>query len=183
MIKRLYVTGYKAHELGIFDNKHPGIAIIKKAVERQLVQFLDEELEWVIISGQYGVEIWAAEIVLQLQEEYPHLKLAILPPFLDHYKNWNEAKQEQYEMIASLADYVNVISKRPYEGPWQFKASNQFLIDHTDALLIIYDEEKEGLPKYIFREAQRKYEQGEYQYYQITAYDLQAIADEEQYEI
>lgn len=183
MIKRLYVTGYKAHELGIFNHKHPGIAIIKKAIKRQLVQLLDEELEWVIIGGQYGVEMWTAEVVLELQENYPQLKLAILAPFLDHYKNWNEIKQEQYEMIASLADYVNVISNRPYEGPWQFKASNQFLIDHTDALLIIYDEEKEESPKYIFHEAKQKYEQGEYHFIQITAYDLQMIAEEERYEM
>lgn len=33
MVKRLVVTGYKAHELGIFNDSHPGIAIIKKRLK------------------------------------------------------------------------------------------------------------------------------------------------------
>lgn len=32
MLKRLFVSGYKAHELGIFNEKNPGLAIIKKAL-------------------------------------------------------------------------------------------------------------------------------------------------------
>ncbi|MET1015082.1 MAG: SLOG family protein, partial [Paenisporosarcina sp.] len=51
MVKRLIVTGYKPHELGIFDDKHPGLAIIKKALTSQLVAQIDEGLEWVIICG------------------------------------------------------------------------------------------------------------------------------------
>lgn len=30
MIKTLFITGYRPHELGIFNEQHPGIAIIKK---------------------------------------------------------------------------------------------------------------------------------------------------------
>jgi uncharacterized phage-like protein YoqJ len=68
MVKRLIVTGYKPHELGIFDDKHPGVVIIKKALESQLIAQIDEGLEWVIISGQLGVEMWAAEVVLELKK-------------------------------------------------------------------------------------------------------------------
>ena len=63
IVKRLVVTGYKHHELGIFDDKHPGIRFIKKALEKRLVSLTDEGLEWVIISGQLGNETWAAEVV------------------------------------------------------------------------------------------------------------------------
>jgi len=55
-MKRLVVTGYKQHELGIFKEDHPAIGFIKKALETQLVALLDEGLEWVIVSGQLGVE-------------------------------------------------------------------------------------------------------------------------------
>lgn len=182
VIKRLLVTGYKAHELNIFQPKHPGIAIIKLTLQRRLKAFLEEGLEWVIISGQYGVELWAAEAALQLKTQYPHLKLAILPPFLDHYKHWNEQKLHEYETVAQKADYINATSKRPYEGPWQYRANNEFLLNHSDALLIIYDEEKEGSPKYIFQKAQRKNETENYPYFLINIYDLQTIADEIAYE-
>ncbi len=52
MIKRILVTGYKAHELGIFNDTHDGIPIIKKAIETQLRVLLEEGLEWVILGVQ-----------------------------------------------------------------------------------------------------------------------------------
>ncbi|UZM99780.1 SLOG family protein [Lysinibacillus sp. MHQ-1] len=32
MLTRIMITGYKPHELGIFNDKHPGIGIIKKGI-------------------------------------------------------------------------------------------------------------------------------------------------------
>jgi uncharacterized phage-like protein YoqJ len=132
LIKRLLVTGYKAHELGIFDDKHPGIMYIKKALEQQITSLVEEGLEWVIISGQLGVELWAAEVVLDLKIDFPDVQLAIITPFLEQEIKWKEEKQEYYRSILEEADFVSSVSKRPYEGPWQFKARNQFLLDHTD---------------------------------------------------
>lgn len=71
ILKRLVVTGYKPHELGIFDDKHPGVRFIKKALEKRLVALLDDGLEWVIISGQLGIEAWAAEVVIDLKKNIP----------------------------------------------------------------------------------------------------------------
>ena len=49
-MKSLYITGYRPHELGIFNDKHPGVAIIKAAIENQLRPLIEDGLEWVIIS-------------------------------------------------------------------------------------------------------------------------------------
>ncbi|GAA3327349.1 hypothetical protein GCM10020331_066930 [Ectobacillus funiculus] len=48
-----------------------------------MTAFLEEGLEWVLISGQLGVELWTAEVVFELQMEYPDLKLAVFTPFLE----------------------------------------------------------------------------------------------------
>ena len=74
-MKRLVVTGYKQHELGIFDDKHPGIDYIKKALRSRFLDLLDEGLEWVIVSGQLGVEAWAVEVVIELKEQYPGVEI------------------------------------------------------------------------------------------------------------
>lgn len=179
MIKRVVVTGYKAHELGIFNDKHPGLPFIKKALEQRLRVLLEDGLEWVIISGQWGVELWAGELVLELKDEYPDVQLAVLTPFLNQEQNWQEEKQEYYHMILEQADYVNSITQREYEGPWQFRAKTQFLLDHSDALLVLYDEEKEGSPKYLLEEARKRAETEGYAYIQITSYDLQLLVEEE----
>jgi uncharacterized phage-like protein YoqJ len=43
LLRRLLITGYKPHELGIFNSKHPGIDYIKKAIKKRLIAFMEEE--------------------------------------------------------------------------------------------------------------------------------------------
>lgn len=178
MIKSLYMSGYRPHELGIFNEKHPGIAIIKKAIENELRALIDDGLEWVVISGQQGVETWTAEVVIQLKKEFPQLKYSIITPFLDIEKNWNEQKQEKFFYIQSQADFVTSVTKKPYEAPWQFIEKDKFIIQNTDALLLVYDEDHEGSPKYVKRLAEKYMEQYDYILHTITSYDLQVIAEE-----
>ena len=178
MLTRIMITGYKPHELGIFNDKHLGISIIKKALENRLRLLLDEGLEWVIISGQQGVESWSAEVVWTLKKEFPHLKYAVITPFLEQEKNWQDHKKEQYQTIMARADFVTSITKKPYEAPWQFIEKDKFIIQNTDGLLLIYDEENEGSPKYIKRLAEKFMESHDYSLLTINAYDLQIIAEE-----
>ena len=182
MLKRLVITGYKQHELGIFDEKHPGIRFIKKALENRLLPLIDEGLEWVIVSGQLGVETWAAELIFELKKVHPDLKLAVITPFLEQEKNWNETKQEQYRAIIANADFHTSLTKKPYEAPWQFVEKNKFFMRNSDGILIIYDSENEGSPKFIKEAADRYAEKSNYQVITITADDLQLIAEDEQME-
>lgn len=183
MLKRIILTGYKQHELGVFNDQHPGVDIIKKAIRRQLITLIEEEnLEWVILSGQLGVETWAAEVIMDLQMDYPQLKYAVITPFLDQEKNWKEDKQEKYQEILMFAEYHAAVTNRPYEGPWQFREKNKFVIRNSDGLLIVYDDEKGGSPKYIKELADQYAEHHDYQIIVIDSYDLQAIVEEEMYE-
>jgi uncharacterized phage-like protein YoqJ len=178
-LKRVLITGYKATELGIFSLKHPGIEIIKKAIKKQLIAFLDEGLEWVIVSGQWGIEIWAAEAALELREEYKSLRVAIITPFLEQEENWKEDKKNLYESILTRANYVNSVSKSKYSGPWQFKEKNTFLLRNSDAMILVYDEENEGSPRFIKEQALQQGLSRKYPVYTINALDLQSIADDE----
>lgn len=178
LIRILAVTGYKPFELGIFGQNHPGIEIIKKAIQKNFIPLIEDGLEWVIISGQLGVELWAAEVVFDLQLEYPEIKLAVLTPFLEQEEKWNETNKEYYEFILAGADFVDSITKRKYESPSQFRLKNQFFLQKSDGMLIIYDEEKEGSPKYLLNEARKYAEKMPYSILNIDAYDLQVIAED-----
>ncbi|PSL40409.1 putative phage-like protein YoqJ [Planomicrobium soli] len=180
MLKRLVVTGYKQHEMGIFDDKNPGIRFIKKALENRLRSLVDEGLEWVIVSGQLGVETWAAEVVIDMKKEFPELKYAVLTPFLEQEKNWNENKQEKYRTIIESADFHRSLTNKPYEAPWQFIEKNKFFLRNSDGILIVYDEETDGSPKFIKQEAERYAEKADYEVLTITADDLRVVTEEEQ---
>lgn len=171
------VTGYKPHELMIFHHDHPAIKYIKKAIEQELRQLLEECLEWVLISGQLGVELWVAQVVFELKREYD-LKLAILTPFLNQDERWNEANKQLYAEITVKADFVEALSKRPYRSPQQFRNKDQFFLHKSDCAVIIYDDERGGHPKYFFQHAKAFQEQNEYEI--IDFYTLQIIVEEEQ---
>ncbi|MDW0110241.1 DUF1273 domain-containing protein [Sporosarcina aquimarina] len=177
-MKRVLVTGYKPHELGIFDTKNPGIAIIKKALFDRLQALVDNGLEWVIISGQPGCETWAGQVVAELKDTYPSLKLAIITPFLEQEKNWNDLKKQDYEELQVIADYQVSLTKRPYEAPWQFIERDKFLLRNTDGLLVVYDEENDGSPKFMKRMAEKFADKQPYEILTISADDLQLIAED-----
>lgn len=55
---------------------------LKAFIKHKLLQYIDEGLEWVLIQGQLGIELWTAEVVIDLRVEYPDLKLGIITPFM-----------------------------------------------------------------------------------------------------
>ncbi len=74
-----------------------------------------------------------------------------------------------------------LLRKRGYEKPWQFRLKNQFFIEKSDGLLLLYDQEKEGSPKYLYEMAIQYQKNHTYPIELITFYDLQMIVEEEQF--
>lgn len=179
-IKVLAVSGYKPFELGIFKKDHPSAEFIKAAIKKSILPKAEEGLEWILISGQLGVELWTAEVVFELQEEFPELKLAVITPFLEQEASWNENNKEWYEFILMQADFVDSVTRKGYEKPWQFRLKNQFFLEKSDGLLLLYDQEKEGSPKYIYELAVKYQQDHNYPIELISFYDLQMIVEEEQ---
>src|SRR5699024_1553763 len=96
--------GYKPMELNIFKVDDQRISFIKAAIRQRLVGFIEEGLEWVVVSGQMGVELWAAEVVMELQEQYD-IRLALIPPFENQETRWPESIQQVYQKLTAVADF------------------------------------------------------------------------------
>ncbi|MFC3041499.1 SLOG family protein [Virgibacillus xinjiangensis] len=170
----LTVTGYKPMELNIFKEDDPRIAFIKAAVEKRLIGFIEEGLEWVLVSGQMGVELWTAEVVLDLKEQYD-INLGIFPPFENQESRWPEPLQEKYQELMMVADFFKPIYKGEYKGAFQFKAKNMWLADKSDACLVLMDDEFPGSTRFFHQAAK---EQENYPIYTITPADLDDIVEE-----
>lgn len=119
-LKTVYVTGYKSFELNIFKDDAPEVYYLKAFIKHKLLQYIDEGLEWVLIQGQLGIELWTAEVVIDLRVEYPDLKLGIITPFYGHTSKWNEQNQMKYNKIAQEVDFMESVHHTEYEGPFQF---------------------------------------------------------------
>jgi len=180
-MKNLLVSGYRAHELNIFGQKHKGIDFIQKAIVSRLIPLVEEGLEWVITPGQYGVDLWACEAAIRLKSTYPNLKVSIMAAYRNPEEKWSEDKKDYYQQLLRGVDYYAAVSAQPYDGVWQLKARDELLFRKTDGLLLVYDEEAEGSPKYMREHALRKQRQGNYKYMCITPDEIEDIANEQYY--
>ncbi|GGA26933.1 DUF1273 domain-containing protein [Paenibacillus physcomitrellae] len=179
-MKNLLVTGYRAHELNIFNQKHEGIPYIKQAIINKLIPLIEEGLEWVITPGQYGVDLWACEAAIELRKTlYPQLKCSILAAYTNPEENWKEDKQEYFRQITEQVNYYGAVSKQPYNGVWQLTARDDLLLRKTDGLLLIYDEDAgEASPKFIKLKALKKQQQEGYPVITISAEDIESVVNE-----
>ncbi|SFB28858.1 Uncharacterized SPBc2 prophage-derived protein YoqJ [Lentibacillus halodurans] len=174
-MKVLAITGYKPMEINIFKSDDERIAYIKTAIEKRLIGFIEYGLEWVLISGKMGVELWTGEVVLDLREKYG-LKLAVIPPFENQEERWPEPIRQVYQEIAAIADFYRPLYKGGYSGPYQYQANNKWLIDKSDGCLLLLDEEFPGSNRYFYQEA--KETEGGYSIYLITPADLEDVVEE-----
>ncbi|WP_125583551.1 DUF1273 domain-containing protein [Levilactobacillus cerevisiae] len=179
-MSRLWVTGYRSYELGVFGNEDPKLLVIKDTLKKMLIGKIENGMDWLITGGQLGVEQWAAEVGLTLKPDYPELKIAVMTPFAEFGSNWNENNRGQYAQLASRVDFHQSVSEQPYHGPQQLRNYQEFMLTHTDEAAMVYDLEVEGKPKYDYRAIKQFAEQHAYPLTLIDMDWLQESANEYQ---
>lgn len=174
-MRNLLISGYRSYELNIFNQSDPKYGYLKKFIKNRLINYIENGVEWFVITGQLGIELWAGEVVLELKEEYPEINLAILLPYTSFGENWNETNKTLFEEVIRQADYVNYTSNKDYESPAQIKSNQVFSVRNTDGAFLIYDtmvgESADGKPKYLYDLI--------LQYQENSTYELNLVGFEE----
>ena len=169
-MKRLWTTGYRAYELGVFDEKDPKVAVIKEVLQKEL---------WLITGPQMGVERWSIESALAIKDDYPQLKIALMEPYADFAARWNENNQARLAAVKAQVDFAGRVSEKKYESPEQLRAYQNFMLHYTDGALLIYDPEREGKTVWDWRAINRYREQNsDYSMRMIDFDELQEAAEE-----
>src|SRR5690606_3801107 len=101
---------------------------IRKAFVQKIIPIIEDGLKWIITPGQYGFDLWATEVAIKLRDtRYPNLNISMLHAYMNQEQNWNEAKQQYFNKIKQQLDHFDIVSKQPYQGPWQFQARDQIM--------------------------------------------------------
>lgn len=176
---RTWITGYRNYEIGVFNNNDTKLKVIKRALKNEITNLIENGCDWLITGGQLGTEQWVIEIVHELKKESPdQFQLAVIVPFRNFGKNWNETNYGRYQQLISSADFFASTSQRDYESPQQLKNYQYFMLTHTDKALFLYDTENEGKPVFDYKAALKYQNKNNYPIQLIEMDDLQDVAAE-----
>ncbi|WP_262359949.1 DUF1273 domain-containing protein [Gracilibacillus massiliensis] len=178
-LKVITIAGNKPMELNIKNEKDTRIEFVKTAFKQRLLSLIDEGLEWVIMSGQMGVELWAAQVIIELKSTYP-IKLGIFPPFLEYESRWPEVYQEAFLQVTEQADFYQPLYNENYKAPYQFIKKDYWLLEKSEGCLMLVDEDYPGSVGYFLDKAKQHQEKSSYMIVFITPNDLEDIVREQQ---
>lgn len=145
----ILVAGYQAAELGIFQDKDPKLAIIKKAIRKDLERLLDSGTEWLIFRGNLGFEYWVLEEAKKLIAEGYELSLATVFCFANHGVNWNEANQIKLAQFKQV-DFVKSCFEA-YDSPSQLRQYQEFLLNNTQEAYLFYEPDFPTKLSYLYK--------------------------------
>lgn len=118
--------------------------------EREIKADLNAEIHLAIQAGFYvfitgmarGVDLWAAEIVLELRKKNKNLKLICAVPYEGFEDGWSQRWRQAYRDVLDEADFVRVID-RGY-SPRVFQTRNEWMVDHAARVIAVFNGEAGG---------------------------------------
>lgn len=166
--------------MGIFKNDDPKVYIIKSSIQKWILEKVEEGLEWLIVSGQLGVELWAGEAVVDLRNSGHSVKLGVLLPYKNFGEKWKEPNRQLLEKLKTQADFCEYSSKKDYYSPDQLRGNQDFILKNTDGCLMVYDVEHEGKAGFLYKRVLKKQKNSSYVLNLITFDTLEETAREEE---
>lgn len=133
------ITGHRPTRFKFkYNENNSGCIQLKKRLKKQLICLYNMGVHHFWLGGALGVDMWAAEIliVLKTQPEYSQIALTLALPFDGYDDNWDRRSKERMQLIHHHAGVVVVSDKRGMAG---YSERNRYMVDHTDCLLAVYD--------------------------------------------
>lgn len=128
---RCAFTGHRPEKLSISESE------VKTTLRSAIMQAISDGYN-VFISGMArGVDLWAAQIVLELRKTNKRIKLICALPYEGFELKWSREWQTVYHCVLENADYVHVIGKGYQKGV--FQARNVWMVDHAKRLIAVYN--------------------------------------------
>ena len=139
---RVSFTGYRPEKLPFFSEDDPMCVDLKKRLSKQIKMLIEDGADEFFSGMARGVDTWAAEAVLELKREYPHIKLTAVIPCPEQADGWSSEDQDRYHGIMEACDKKIVISPHYSRGCMQKR--NRALVDICDILVTVFDGQSGG---------------------------------------
>ncbi|MDE6727494.1 MAG: DUF1273 domain-containing protein [Oscillospiraceae bacterium] len=139
---RVSFTGHRPEKLPFFGEDDPLCVELKKRLRDQIEQLIEDGAEEFCTGMARGVDIWAAELVLELKSAYPGLRLTAVIPCPEQADRWVSDQKTRYQSILEQCDKAITTSPSYTKGCMQKR--NKALVDMCDVLVAVFDGTRGG---------------------------------------
>lgn len=127
---RCCFTGHRPEKLGA------PAGLVRRQLAVQIQRAVDDGYTTFISGVSRGVDLWAAQIVLQLRQTDPTLRLICAIPFPGFEAGWSDDWRVQYAQVLQAADLCRYISERFSRQAYQVR--NRWMVRHSALLIAAY---------------------------------------------
>ena len=120
---RCCFTGLRPEKLGVSEARAK--ALLKSAIQ----QAISEGYVTFLSGMARGIDLWAAEIVIEEREKNDNIHLVCVSPFNGFEMRWSEQDKTTYYSIMEQADLVKYISQHYYKACFQVR--NEWMVDRV----------------------------------------------------
>ncbi|MBQ2661358.1 MAG: DUF1273 family protein [Clostridia bacterium] len=106
---------------------------IKENLRVVIRSFIENGTTCFLAGGALGFDTMAAQAVLELKREFPHIRLELVLPCKNQSAPWTALQKAVYAEIIEQSDSVTYTSDEYYAGCMQKR--NRALVDNSDACI------------------------------------------------
>ena len=104
-------------------------ATLPANLEQAVRTLIDRGYEHFYAGGAMGFDLMAAETVLKLKKEYPHIQLELALPYPKSCEQFRSPLREQYADVCAQADKITNVCE--FYFPACFHVRNRYMVDRS----------------------------------------------------
>ena len=148
-MKTCAFTGHRPQHLPFGMNENDERCTdLKETLKEQIINLIEKEDVTHFITGMaLGIDLYAAEIVLDLKARYPNITLESAIPCETQAVKWSMAQRERYYDIAAQCDKETMLQS--HYSPDCMDKRNCYMVDHADFIIAVWDGRPSGTGKTV----------------------------------
>lgn len=136
---RMYCCAFTGHRPEKLDGKEGAVIV---ALRKEILKAVEDGYRVFLTGMSRGVDIWAADIVIELRRHNKDIKLFCAIPFEGMENQWSEDWRKHYQMVLKQADCIEILSKQ--YGKDVYRNRNVWLCEHSTRLIAVFDGSPSG---------------------------------------
>lgn len=135
-LHRCCFTGHRPEKLSRSEME------IRAALQHEINQAVQAGFTVFITGMARGVDLWAAELVLEQRKRNDAIKLICAIPHEGFETRWSAEWKQRYNSVRDHADLVQIIGKGYHSGIYQVR--NEWMVIHSARVIAVFNGQPSG---------------------------------------